>query len=133
MRVALLIPLLVLGACAPTTRRLSFVDEQARTYDATLTVPAFPSGVGVLLIGGGAMTDEHWTVHPFVEQDGAITRFTIDGRPTRDADTIAASLVREGFVVLQWSSIHRDDALHKEKPAFAEPVPFPRSVELTRE
>ncbi len=132
MRPTFLIPLLLLTACAPTTRPLSFTDDQARTYDATLTIPAHSRGVGVLLIGGGAMTDQHWTIPHQIEQNGEVTRFTIEGRETRDADTIAASLVEAGFVVLQWSSIHRDDPLHKQNPGMAEPVPFGRSVDLTR-
>jgi pimeloyl-ACP methyl ester carboxylesterase len=127
-----LIALVVLAACAPTTRPLSYTDDQARTYDALLTIPTNPRGLGVLLIGGGAMTDQHWTIHPSIEQNGEVTRFTIDGRETRDADTIAASLVDAGFVVLQWSSIHRKDPLHKQSPGIAEPVPFDRSVDLAR-
>lgn len=133
--VALAVVAAALAACAhgPIARPLSFTDDEARTYDALLTVPGENSlGVGVLLIGGGAMTDEHWTVHPFIEQDGEVTRYTIDGQPTRDADTIARSLADAGFVVLQWSSIYRDDPLHKQNPGLANRVPFDRSVDLAR-
>ena len=48
--------LIMLAGCAsppPSTRPLSFSDDDARTYDALLTIPAGRShGVGVLLLGG---------------------------------------------------------------------------------
>src|SRR5690242_5278792 len=97
-----------------TTRDWWMQDESGRSYAARLRVPADAerAQVGraaVLLLGGGSVFDLNWTVPPSYEIDGKVTKVTIDGKETRDAETLAAALAQAGFVVMQWSSIHRDD------------------------
>lgn len=107
-----------------------FFEDQGRFYAAKLTAPAESNGVSVLLIGGGSASDVHWTVPASYTVDGKTTECTIDGKETRDADTIAGELAATGFVVMQWSAVHRDDEQAKVNPAMAMGLPFPRSVEL---
>ena len=105
-----------------------------RTYEARLVLPPEPerNGYAVLLLGGGSVTDMHWTVPAEFDFDGRHYEPTIDHQTTRDADTIAAALADAGFVVMQWSSIHRDDELAQENPALAMGIPYPASVALAR-
>lgn len=124
---------ILLSACAasrPVERALSFQDSENRVYDGLLTIPPGRGGAAVLLLGGGSVTDAHWTVPPSYEINGEATRLTIGDDGTRDADAIAAALVDVGFIVLRWSSIRRDDPLHAKDPAMAEPIPFVKSVDL---
>lgn len=91
------------------------------------------NGWAVVLLGGGSVTDEDWTVPgSFVDpHSGQELVFTVDGEDTRDALAIARALVDRGYVVWRWSSVHADDALHAESPAMAEPLRFADGVELT--
>lgn len=115
---------------------LTFEGKEGRVHEARLwsPEPEKANGVGVLLIGGGAATDMHWTIPGFVPTvEGRPDRqTTLDGQPTRDADTIAQALVERGFAVLQWSMIHRDDPAYRENPIRAAGVEYPDSVDLTR-
>ena len=119
-------------AALPAEREFTFESPRGQTHRAILTVPAEPNGVSVLLIGGGTAWDEHWTVPASYTVDGQTTRVTIDGQPTRDADTIASALAARGFVVMRWSAVHTGDERAKENAALATGLPFPYSVELTR-
>jgi hypothetical protein len=89
--------------------------------------PARANGHAVLLIGGGLAWDHSWTVPGTIEHEGAVTRLTIDGESTRDADTIVAALLDAGFVALRFSTANADDP----KP-IPDPMPFPDTVALTR-
>jgi pimeloyl-ACP methyl ester carboxylesterase len=91
------------------------------------------NGWAVILLGGGLVTDESWTVPgSFTDSNsGEEHTFTIDGEPTRDAQAIANELASRGYVVWRWSSVHEDDALHAQDPAMAEPLPFADGIELT--
>jgi acetyl esterase/lipase len=117
-------------------RPLTFEGVEGRTHEARLWSPDHDAanGVAVLLIGGGAATDMHWTVPgslPGVEGRPP-QQLTITGEPTRDADTIARALVERGFTVLQWSMIHTGDPAYRDNPAMAVGLDYPTSVELTR-
>ncbi len=97
--------------------------------------PAAWNGWAVILLGGGLVTDEDWTVPGSVTDasSGAEHALTIDGEPTRDALAIANELVGRGYLVWRWSSVHEDDALHAADPGMAEPLAFDQGVELTNE
>lgn len=115
------------------SREFTFKSAGGREHRALLSIPAPADrrGVSVLMIGGGAAWDEHWTAPGEYTIQGNSTRVTLDGRPTRDGDTIAAALVGRGFVVMQWSSIPPDDEPAAANPALAAGIPFPESVALT--
>ncbi|MFM9994503.1 MAG: hypothetical protein ACKVU4_01740 [Phycisphaerales bacterium] len=115
------------------SREFTFKSAGGREHRALLSIPAPADrrGVSVLLIGGGAAWDEHWTAPGEYTIQGNSTRVTLDGRPTRDGETIAAALVGRGFVVMQWSSIPADDAPAAANSAMAAGIPFPESVALT--
>lgn len=91
------------------------------------------NGWAVVLLGGGMVTDENWTVPgSFVDPgSGETMQFTIDGEDTRDAQVIGKALVEQGYVVWRWSSVHEDDQLHAQDPAMAEGLRFADGVELT--
>jgi len=115
------------------SRDFSFTGPDSdRVYDARLLTPrpGERNGVSVLFIAGGAVTDLHWTVPGGFEHEGEREQFTIDGRATRDADTIGAALAEAGFVVMQWSSVRRGDPLRAQNAAMAQPVPYGESVTL---
>lgn len=122
------------SAGQPSSREFTVRSAGGREHRAVLSIPppADRRGVSVLLIGGGGAWDEHWTVPGSYTIDGKTTEVTIDGRATRDGDTIAAALVSRGFVVMRWSSIPADDAAGAANPALTVGMPFPESVALTR-
>ncbi len=104
----------------------TLADDHGRTYDARVTFPDPDESIGVtvLMLGGGSVTDRHWTVPGSVEWRGERIPLTIDDRPTRDADDIAGALLDRGFAVAQWSSIHRQDEPARENPGLATAKPY---------
>lgn len=54
---------------------------------------------------------------------------SIDGKPTRDADTIAKSLLGEGFVVMRWHAIRRGDPEFAKDPLMLDPPSYAQTVE----
>lgn len=131
---AIVLPHAIAVAGDVTSRDWWMQDDNGRFYAARLRTPAQADRLGstVLLLGGGSVFDLNWTVPPSYEIDGNVTKVTIDGKETRDAETLATALANAGFVVMQWSSIHRDDEKAKESPALATGLPFPRTLELAR-
>lgn len=127
----------VIGHAEPTEVRHELVWSSdslgERRYTAIEMQPDEWNGWAVILLGGGLVTDESWTVPgSFTDpSSGRVHTFTIDGEPTRDALMIANELASRGYVVLRWSSVHEDDALHAQDPAMAEPLPIADGVELT--
>lgn len=139
----LLLPLAILiASCtsapvAPTKSpepiALSFTDSLDRTYDAQLRFPRHRwNRHTALLLGGGAVTDMHWTIPATAPVGGLEIPLTTTGEPTRDADDITAALLDAGFAVFQYSSIHRDDATHAGNPAMADHVSYPHAREIAR-
>jgi hypothetical protein len=134
--------LLMLAPCAALageTEHFFFehtlADGVLRSYAARIDRPGpdAANGRAVLLLGGGLVTDMDWTVPGSVEQDGETLVLTSTGEATRDAETIGRALVDAGFVVMRWSSVHRDDPVAREAGAGAGmPIPFEDSVALGR-
>ncbi len=134
--VACLVMLMPCAAPAGGTESFFFehrlADGVTRSYAARIDRPEPGSGTGraVLLLGGGLVTDMDWTVPGAIEQDGREIILTTTGRATRDGETIGRALVDAGFVVMRWSSIHRDDPA--EGTGTGTPIPFEDSVTLAR-
>jgi len=133
--------LCVLFSWTPVQAQPLTLQTTTRTYPAHLHIPTNHNRVGVLLIGGGSVTDMHWTVPGRIEipqQDGTVEIHepTIGGETTRDADALAAALTEAGFIVMQYSSIHVDDELARRKDGrstgMATGVPYTDSVPIAR-
>lgn len=112
---------------------VSFTDDQDRRYAAEILVPTRPNGAAAMLLGGGSVTDMHWTVPGSIDLDGRTIQFTTTGQPIRDADALTAALLNRGFHVLRWSSIHEDDPQRAENPALAEGLPYDKVRALARQ
>ena len=114
------------------THPLTFTDPDDRVYDALLTVPdnTHWNHHAVLLLGGGTVTDMHWTLPGSVEHEGQSIPLTTTGEATHDADVLARVLVAHGFAVMQYSSIHQGDLDAIENPALADYVPYAQSREI---
>jgi hypothetical protein len=113
----------------------TFEDGDVRAYAARIDRPDPESANGhaALLLGGGLVTDMDWTVPGTIEQDGQTVALTSTGEATRDAETIGRALVDAGFVVMRWSSVHRDDPMtRKAGSGVGTPIPFDESVALAR-
>lgn len=120
------------GTLHTESHALTFTDPDGRVYDALLSVPdsAHWNRHTALLLGGGTVTDMHWTVPASVEYQGRPIPLTTTGEPTRDADTIAAALVSAGFAVMQYSSIRRADVDAIDEPALADYIPYATSRDI---
>lgn len=112
----------------------TFNDAGGQTYTYVLEgVSRFedePPAVAALLLGGGSVLDESWTIPPSValDPDGAdgprseiTVPLTIGGEPTRDAAALASAIARQGGGVLRFSTIHTGDTAGLENPQLAEP------------
>jgi len=84
---------------------ISFQTDNGWWYDGRIELPAQERrrDWAVMLVVGGRATDIDWTVPGIL---------TLDGKPTRDADTLSRALLDRGFVVMRWQAIHRDDPKH---------------------
>lgn len=123
------------GAAERTTRDFQFETSFGTTHAARLVLPpeGERNGYSVMLIGGGSVTDMHWSIPGWIEDENGRRDFTISGEPTRDADTLANAIADAGFVVMQWSSIYEGDPMRAENPWAATPMPYPISVTVSRE
>ena len=101
---------------------IAFTTDNGWKYDGRIELPASGNrnGWGVMLLGGGLGTSIDW----FLPGELAI-----DGRPTRDADTIANALLDAGFVVARWQAIRRDDPKHAEDPLMIDSPPVRQTIE----
>lgn len=104
---------------------VEFTTENGWVYDGRIELPevARRNGYAVMMLGGGLGSPIDWAV-PGV--------MTLDGKPTRDADTIAKALLDAGFIVMRWQAIRRGDKLHAEDPLMMETPPFPQTIEQAR-
>ncbi|MGP1347642.1 MAG: hypothetical protein ACTS3F_13375 [Phycisphaerales bacterium] len=101
-------------------------------YDARIMVPSRANGGAALLLGGGSVSDMHWTVPASIDVGGRTVMLTSTGGPLRDADALTAALLERGFHVMQWSSIHRDDPRYADDPAYAEGLAYEEVRGLAR-
>lgn len=111
------------------------VDQQVqrRSYEAVIERPEKPNGWKVMLLSGSYAVDLDWTVPgSYADGQGNKVQLTLDGKPTRDAATISRELQERGFTVWRYSSIHAQDQLHAENPAFAEVSPFGDTIKIAR-
>ncbi len=128
----------VLGACMatdPDSFTFEWTTSAGETWEhqASIERPAEgDTGMGVMLFGGGLSSDLHWTTPAVIEHEGSTTQLTIDGRDTRDADTLAEALIARGFSVLRYSAIRIDDPLHASNRAMAQAEPFHETVMMAR-
>ncbi|MCH2136220.1 MAG: hypothetical protein MK101_06515 [Phycisphaerales bacterium] len=101
---------LLLAASGPLTHNLTLPGPRDWTYDARLVEPLDePSGLTVLMIGGGLGNDLEWTVPGSIQWNGEHLQMTIDGTTHADAPRIADSLARSGHAVMYYSTIARED------------------------
>lgn len=104
---------------------IEFATENGWVHDGRIELPpeARRNGYAVMMLGGGLGSPIDWAV-PGV--------MTLDGEPTRDADTIARALIDAGFIVMRWQAIRRGDVRYAEDPIMMEVPPFPQTVEQAR-
>lgn len=130
----MLILILALAGCdrGPTVADSTFTWNN-QEFRSRLTTPREPvSDITIVMLGGGAAYDLHWTTPPSYEYLGEHKELTIDGKTHRDADTIADALVAKGFRVFQWSSISNEDVTGLENPALARGKTYRELRELSR-
>ena len=109
------------------------VPRDVRRHRAVVEAPEGDwNGWVAVLLGGGLVSDEAWTVPGVVDGRYGEQQYTISGRDTRDAEAISGALRAVGYRVVRWSSIHEDDPARAENPAFSTPLQFPESIRLTR-
>jgi pimeloyl-ACP methyl ester carboxylesterase len=94
--------------------------------------PDDDTGYAVMLFGGGLTSDLHWTVPGSVDTGEDVRKMTLDGEPTRDADTLARALLDAGFTVLRYSGVFEGNPRFTPDPAMRAPVGFEDSVSLAR-
>lgn len=118
----------------PATEPFEFTAPDGLRFDARIerASGAEPNSWSVMLIGGGSITDIDWTIQPRVNDGGTMREFTLDGTPTKDAESIARELRSRGYTVLRWSSIHKDDPSHAADPAQADYQQFDATADHTR-
>lgn len=104
---------------------IEFTTENGWTYDGRIELPPAQrrNGSAVMMLGGGLGSPIEWTVPGIM---------TLDGQPTRDADTITKALLDAGFIVMRWQAIRRGDPQHAEDPIMMEVPPFPQTIEQAR-
>lgn len=104
---------------------VTFQTAEGWTYDGRIELPPKDRRRpwAVMLLGGGDRTPIDWLVA------GALT---IDGKPTRDADTIARALLDAGFIVMRWQAIRRSDPKHAKDPLTSTAPPYAQTVEQAR-
>lgn len=100
----------------------SFQTDNGWMYDGRIEIPTkqTPRPWAVMLIGGGMGTTIDWLL------DGIMT---LDGKPTRDADTISSALLDRGLIVVRWEAIRRDDPRRAEDSLMIDVGPFMQTVE----
>jgi len=88
---------------------ITFESQAGGIYDGRIEIPAEGRRRpwAVLLLGGGLGTDIDWQLPAIL---------SISGQATYDGATIAKALLDEGFVVMRWQAIRRDDSRHAEDP-----------------
>ncbi len=111
--------------------------EQPSTFPILIDTPEqFDPNThhAVILFHGGYLSDPHWTVPGSYTQNDEVIPITIDGQPTKDADTITQALLSSGYAVVRYGSIHTDpdpDAQLEAQPkAQPRPISFPQTITL---
>ncbi len=86
---------------------ITFESPAGWIYDGRIEIPAegLRRSWAVMLLGGGLGTDIDWQLPAIL---------SISGQATYDGATIAKALLHEGFVVMRWQAIRRDDPKHAE-------------------
>ncbi len=114
-----------LKTVAAETISISFEIENGWVFDGRIELPdaSVRKPWAVMLLGGGLGTAIDWDVPGIM---------TLDGNPTRDADTIANALLKRGYVVMRWHAIHRDDKLFAGDGFMMETVKPAQTVEQAR-
>jgi hypothetical protein len=106
-----------------TQHNVTFQGPTHWTYDAHLLTPTMsPSGLSVLLIGGGIGNDLTWSTPGTIEWNGSTYQMSIDGSPHADAPAIAQALARHGHAVMYYSTIAQEDPKRDRWPLEATPT-----------
>ncbi len=86
---------------------ITFESQAGWIYDGRIEIPAESRRRpwAVMLLGGGLGTDIDWRLPAIL---------SISGQATYDGATIAKALLDEGFVVMRWRAIRRDDPKYAE-------------------
>jgi pimeloyl-ACP methyl ester carboxylesterase len=118
----------------PLTITHTFQDaEQPSTFPILIDTPANfdpTTHHAVILFHGGYLSDPHWTVPGSYTQNDETIPITIDGQPTKDADTIAQALISAGYAVVRYGSIHTDPDPDAQPDTQPRPISFPQTVTL---
>lgn len=101
---------------------IDFETDNGWHYDGRIEVPPKETrrAWAVMLLGGGMGTAIDWRVPGMM---------TLDGTPTRDADTITQALLDRGFVVMRWQAIRRGDPKFSEDGLMMDVASFEQTVE----
>lgn len=104
---------------------IEFQTQNGWTYDGRIELPPEEKRRpwAVMLVGGGMGSDIDWLVPGIM---------TLDGKPTRDADTIAKALLERGWVVMRWQAIRRGDSQFDESGLMMDVDSFGQTLEQTR-
>ncbi len=104
---------------------ITFTTKNGWQYDGRIELPPQQRrrDWAVMMLGGGMGGSIDWLV------PGALT---IDGNSTRDGDTIARALLKEGFTVMRWHSIRRGDPQNAKDPMMMDAPPPPQAVEQAK-
>ncbi len=88
---------------------ITFESQAGWIYDGRIEIPVERRRRpwAVMLLGGGLGTDIDWQLPAIL---------STNGQATYDGATIAKALLDEGFVVMRWQAIRRDDPKYAEDP-----------------
>ncbi len=95
---------------------LTFRGPNDWTFDGRVHVPEEVTGPAVLLIGGGIGNDLDWTAPGTLSIGGSEEQITITGKDHADAPRLVKPLVATGCVVMQYSTIAREDPKRDRYP-----------------
>jgi len=104
---------------------IAFTTRNGWQYDGRIELPPQERrrDWAVMMLGGGLGGPMDWLVPG---------ELTIDGKPTRNGDTIARALLEEGFIVMRWHSIRRGDPLNAKDPLMMDSPPPQQTFEQAK-
>ncbi len=100
---------LAFGSSVGAQTVVTFEDAGGHTFELRVDapLPERRNGYAVMMLEGGFANDMDWSVP---------APMTIDGRAHADAPRLASELVRRGFIVFRYSTIHRGDVFADDYP-----------------
>ncbi len=104
---------------------ITFESQAGWIYDGRIEIPVERRRRpwAVMLLGGGLGTDIDWQLPAIL---------SISGQATYDGATLAKALLDEGFVVMRWQAIRRDDQKYAEDPLMMDAPSMAQGFEHAR-